>query len=210
MWFVTNQKNGASALGLQRALGLKSYRTAWTWLHKLRRAMVPPDHDRLQGIIEVGKTHVGGEARSRAIVVVAAERHEQGIGRIRLCQVADASDAHLFPFIEAVVEPGSEVDTNVVPAGLAGSGIRGTEVSIRKPLPCVREIAALLRKWLNGTHQGGVRKNHLDYYLDEFTFRFNLREPMARGLLFYHLIRQACVTGPAPYKTLVGKPPTGG
>src|SRR4029453_4943041 len=49
MWWVTTQKNGASALGLQRVLGLKSYETAWTWLHKLRRAMVRPDRDGLSG-----------------------------------------------------------------------------------------------------------------------------------------------------------------
>ena len=49
MWWVTSQKNGASAMGLQRVLGLKSYETAWTWLHKLRRAMVRPGRDRFTG-----------------------------------------------------------------------------------------------------------------------------------------------------------------
>ena len=60
MWYVTSQKNGASALGLQRVLGLGSYETAWTWLHKLRRAMVRPDRDRLTGWVEVDETYVGG------------------------------------------------------------------------------------------------------------------------------------------------------
>jgi len=60
MWWVTTQKNGASALGLQRILGLGSYETAWTWLHKLRRAMVRPGRDRLSGEVEVDETFVGG------------------------------------------------------------------------------------------------------------------------------------------------------
>jgi hypothetical protein len=60
MWYVTSQKNGASALGLQRVLGLGSYETAWTWLHKSRRAMVRPDRDRLKGWVEVDETMVGG------------------------------------------------------------------------------------------------------------------------------------------------------
>ena len=61
MWFVTSQKNGVSALGLQRVLGLGSYETAWTWLHKLRRAMVRPGRDRLRGAVEVDDTYWGGE-----------------------------------------------------------------------------------------------------------------------------------------------------
>ena len=65
MWYVTSQKNGASALGLQRVLGLGSYETAWTWLHKLRRAMIRPDRDRLSGWIEVDETFIGGLAAWR-------------------------------------------------------------------------------------------------------------------------------------------------
>jgi hypothetical protein len=61
MWYVTNQKQGASALGLQQVLGLGSYRTAWTWLHRLRRAMVRPGRDRLMGTVEVDETYLGGE-----------------------------------------------------------------------------------------------------------------------------------------------------
>jgi hypothetical protein len=66
VWFVTSQKNGVSALGLQRVLGMGSYRTAWTWMHKLRRAMVRPDRDRLDGVVEVDETSVGGRERARA------------------------------------------------------------------------------------------------------------------------------------------------
>src|SRR6267143_4520373 len=81
MWYVTSQKNGASALGLQRVLGLSSYETAWTWLHKLRRAMVRPDRDRLSGWIEVDETYIGGlqegskgrKKGDKALIVIAAE-----------------------------------------------------------------------------------------------------------------------------------------
>jgi len=57
---------------------------------------------------------------------------------------------------------------------------------------------------LLGTHQGAVSPEHLDYYLDEFTFRFNRRESKRRGLLFYRLLEQAVDTGPAPYGKIVG------
>ena len=63
MWQVTSQKHGASALGVQRVLGFGSYQTAWTVLHKLRRAMVRPGRDKLTGRIEVDETHVGGPSR---------------------------------------------------------------------------------------------------------------------------------------------------
>ena len=60
MWYVTNQKHGVSALGVQRILGLGGYQTAWTWLHKLRRAMVRPGRELLNGEVEVDETYVGG------------------------------------------------------------------------------------------------------------------------------------------------------
>jgi transposase-like protein/Zn ribbon nucleic-acid-binding protein len=120
MWWVTAQKNGASALGLQRILGLKNYRTAWTWLHKLRRAMVRPGRDRLAGTVEVDDTYLGGleeglrgrQVETKALIVVAAQEDGQGIGRIRLRQIADASAASLIRFIEDAVEPGSVVHTD--------------------------------------------------------------------------------------------------
>jgi transposase-like protein len=101
MWFVTSQKHGASALGLQRVLGLGSYNTAWTWLHRLRRAMVRPERHRLSGAIEVDETYVGGVgvkvpgrgAKRKAIVAIAAEVRGRGPGRIRMSVIADVSAA---------------------------------------------------------------------------------------------------------------------
>jgi len=111
MWFVTSQKNGVSALGLQRVLGFGSYETAWTWLHKLRRAMVRPGRDRLSGSVEVDETYVGGpeegtrgrQTKTKAIVVVAAEKDGNGIGRIRVRRVMDVSGDSLIPFVKEAV-----------------------------------------------------------------------------------------------------------
>jgi len=120
MWYVTSQKNGASALGLQRVLGLGSYETAWTWLQKLRRAMVRPDRDRLSGWIEVDETMIGGleegvagrQTESKALVVIAAEADGPGIGRIRMRVIEDASAANLHSFIQDCIEPGSMLHTD--------------------------------------------------------------------------------------------------
>jgi len=120
MWYVTSQKNGASALGLQRVLGLGSYETAWTWLHKLRRAMVRPGRDRLRGWVEVDETFIGGleegkkgrETERKALVVIAAEADGPGIGRIRLRMIPDASAGSLQAFITGSIEPGRTVHTD--------------------------------------------------------------------------------------------------
>jgi transposase-like protein len=118
---VTSQKNGVSAMGLKQVLGLGSYQTAWTMLHKLRRAMVSPGRDRLSGVIEVDETYVGGtesgvrgrQTAQKAIVVVAVELHEpRGFGRVRLRRVPDASGSSLLPFVLEAVEPGSQVRTD--------------------------------------------------------------------------------------------------
>lgn len=220
IWQVTSQKNGASALGLQRVLGLGSYQTAWTLLHKLRRAMVRPARDKLSGRIEVDETQVGGPGHkgrgspTKTLVVIAAQEEGRGIGRIRLARIADASTAQLHGFIQAAILPGSCVHTDGWKPyqGLAQFGYRH-EVSKLKgqppsaateELPRVHQVASLLKRWLLGTHQGAISPKHLDYYLDEFTFRFNRRKSASRGKLFYRLIQQAVEVSPAPYRTLVG------
>jgi transposase-like protein len=220
VWYVTNQKNGVSALGLQRILGI-DYRTAWTWLHKLRRAMVRPGRDQLCGTVEVDETYVGGpelgvsgrETQTKSIVVVAAEESGRGIGRIRLGTVQDVSAASLIPFVEEVIRPGTRVHTDGWPgySGLRAKGYRHKVTKIKRSerlahelLPRVHRVAALLKRWILGTHHGSISDRHLDYYLDEFTFRFNRRRSRARGLLFYRLLQQAVHADPAPYATIVG------
>ena len=221
MWFVTSQKNGVSALGLQRVLGLGSYETAWTWLHKLRRAMVRPGRDYLTGAIEVDETYVGGpeagrrgrETATKAIVAVAAEKSGRGIGRIRLRRMKDVSAASLLPFVQGAIAAGSVVYTGgwrgyygLVAAGYEHevSVINGGPDPAHVVMPRVHIVASLLKRWLLGTHQGGIQHQHLDYYLDEFTFRFNRRRSQARGLLFHRLAQQAVAVGPAPYHQIIG------
>lgn len=211
MWYVTNQKSGVSALGLQRVLGLGSYHTAWNWLHKLRRAMVRPGRDRLSGVVEVDEIFIGGErpgkrgrgAEGKALVVIAAQEGETGIGRIRMQRVADAAGESLEPAVWDMVEPGSVVRTDGWRGynGLTELGYQHN-VARKNPdlgnnlLPLVNRVASLLKRWILGTHQGAVQHSHLEYYLDEYTFRFNRRTSKSRGLLFYRLLSQAIDLGP--------------
>ena len=211
MWYVTNQKLGVSALGLQRVLGLGSYHTAWNWLHRLRRAMVRPGRDRLAGVVEVDEIFIGGErpgkrgrgAGGKALVVLAVQEADQKIGRIRMRRVADAAGESLEPAVWEMVEPGSTVRTDGWRGynGLSELGYQhavvGKDPAVGKNLlPLVNRVASLLKRWLLGTHQGAVQHSHLDYYLDEYTFRFNRRSSGSRGLLFYRLISQAIDLGP--------------
>jgi transposase-like protein/ribosomal protein L37AE/L43A len=220
MWWVTSQKNGASALGLQRVLGLGSYKTAWSWLHKLRRAMVRPGRDRLRGRVEVDETYLGGveegvrgrQTEAKALIAVAAEEDGMGIGRIRMATIRDASSESLMPFVSEAVERGSVVHTDgwlgYEPLPKRGyrhkiTFLEGPE-SASRLLPRVHRVVSLLKRWLVGTHQGAVSHEHLDYYLDEFTFRFNRRKSRSRGKLFYRLAQQAVTVDPVPYKSMVG------
>jgi len=222
IWDVTNQKLGASALGVQRVLGLGSYRTAWNWLHKLRRAMVRPGRDRLAGIVEVDETFIGGPqpgkrgrgAAGKTLVLIAAQVQSHKIGRIRLARIANASAANLERVVRQAIEPQTCIQTDgwVGYSGMTALGykhevIRPTAELGENLLPRVNRVASLLKRWLLGTHQGAVGPNHLDYYLDEFTFRFNRRTSRSRGLLFYRLMQQAVALQPILGKALVGGRP---
>lgn len=215
MWWVTTQKNGASALGLQRVLGLKSYETAWAWLHKLRRAMVRPGRDRLTGRVEVDECYVGGLEEGlpdrlnleKVLVVVAAQQDGPRIGRIRMRQIIDASAESLVPFVQDAVEPGSTIHTDgwsgYLPLEKKGYDhevtiLKGKKKTASQLMPRVHRVIALLKRWLMGTHQGAVSHKHLDYYLDEFTFRFNRRRSKGRGKLFFRLVQQAVAIEPVP------------
>ncbi len=218
MWHVTSQKNGASALGLQRVLGLGSYKTAWALLHKLRRAMVRPGRDRLTGTVEVDETYWGADQEpvtgrltyDKALIVIAAQADGAGLGRIRLRRVPDLTKATLHGFIAQAVEPGGTVRTDGLNAYLGLSGyvhdrrVQGPAAEAAgKLLPRVHRVASLLKRWLLGTHQGAIGHEYLDYYLDEFTFRFNRRKSASRGKLFYRLAQQAVQVAPVPFDSLV-------
>jgi transposase-like protein len=206
-------------LGLQRALGLGSYRTAWTWLHKLRRAMVRPGRDRLMGQVEGDETSLGApepgvrgrQTRRKTLIVVAAQVDGRGIGRIRMRRVKEASAANLHPFVRDAVAPGSVLRTDGW-EGYLGLPTQGYTHAVAPPrrraaadelLPRVHLVVSLLKRWLLGTHHGGVSHAHLDYYLDEFTFRFNCRTSRHRGKLFDRLVQQAVLVEPVPYKAMI-------
>lgn len=215
--FVTSQKNGASALGLQRVLALGSYKTAWALLHKLRRAMVRPGRDRLTGTIEVDETYWGGQeegvtgrlTHDKALIIIAAQEDGLGLGRIRLARIPDVTQATLHGFIAQAVEPGAVVRTDGLKAylGLVGyhhqRRVRGPDPkAAAQLLPRVHLVASLLKRWLLGTHQGAIGHDYLDYYLDEFTFRFNRRKSQSRGKLFYRLVQQAAQGAPATFDAI--------
>lgn len=222
IWFVTSQKNGASALGLKHVLGLGSYQTAWTCLHKLRHAMLRPGRDQLCGRIEVDETYVGGSdvggkrgrgSERKEIVIIAVEVHSpKGFGRVRMRRIPDVSGVSLAPFVCDIAEKGSEILTDGWGGynELSKCGYRHERVVLSDTgdpahvsMPGVHRVAALLKRWLISTHQGSVSGKHLDYYLDEYTFRFNRRTSRSRGMLFYRLIQQAAMTAPLPYRQIV-------
>src|SRR5664280_2415572 len=220
MWWVTTQKNGASALGMQRVLGLKSYETAWTWLHKFRRAMIRPGRELLSGRVEVDECFIGSpedQLRGRGnvdktLVVVATEEDGKGIGRIRFRQIPNASADALNLFIQESVEPGSVIHTDgwrgYSTVGSLGythevTVLKGKKEAASELLPRVHLVISLLKRWLIGTHQGAVSHKHLDYYMDEFTFRFNRRRSKSRGKLFFRLAQQAVAVDPVTYYGIV-------
>lgn len=216
MWYVTSQKSGLSAINLWRIMGLGSYKTAWSILHKLRRAMVRPGRDRLEGVVEVDETYWGAQedgvigrlTEDKAIVIVAAQEDGAGIGRVRMRRIPDVTKASLHAFIAENIELGSTIRTDGLNAylGLNGyvhdrkvqSGQKGRE----HIMPKVHLVVSLLKRWLLGTHQGAIGQGHLDDYLNEFTFRFNRRKSRSRGKLFYRLAQQAVQTEPVLFGSL--------
>jgi transposase-like protein len=230
IWLVTNQKHGTSALDLQRAIGM-SYETAWTVLHKLRRTMVREGRESLAGVVEVDESYVGGVvpgrrgrgALGKAIVAIAVERLGVGdrskrvaLGRARLQRIPNVQMATLTDFVLDTCDLDAIVYTDhwggYNDLGNAGFTHMKTNVSAsgdpaHVAMPCVHRVASLMKRWLLGTHQGGVSIRQLDFYLDEFVFRFNRRKSRSRGLLFHRLMEQAVATTPKPAKVIVGGRP---
>jgi transposase-like protein len=172
--------------------------------------MVRPGRDRLTGDVEVDETYVGGveegvhgrETEKKSIVVIAVEvLSPKGFGRTRMRRIPDCSEATLTPFVLESIEPGAVVRTDGwkgyssaklttagyvhLPKNISGSGDPAHVV-----MPGVHRVAALLKRWILSTHQGSVSDKHLDYYLDEYSFRFNRRTSRNPGKLFYRLTQQ--------------------
>jgi transposase-like protein len=228
-WYLTNQKQGVSALGLQRVLGLGSYQTAWTMLHRFRRAVVRSGRERLKGHVEVDETYLALTDRlepispvrrknstAKVLIIIAVERLQpKGFGRLRLRRISNDSAAHVIPFVQEAIEPGSKVRTDGSAAyrSLGDLGyeheravILGSNLPAHVSMPGVHRVASLIKRWILGTHHGSVQPEHLDSYLEEFVFRFNRRTSGSRGMLFYRLLQQAVVTAPVTYQDVVNQP----
>jgi hypothetical protein len=207
-----------SALGLQRVLGLGSYQTAWAWLHKLRRAMALPGRELLCGVIEVDESCRGASSRGRWPPAGRQGRDRRG-GRHRARAGADQTDLGrdrdtLTGFVLDNVARGSEVRTDAWTGyddiGRFHFSHVVTNMSAAATPPTSRCPTCISSRrcsnvWILGTHQGSISHHQLDYYLDEFTFRFNRRRARHRGLLFYRLLEGAIATHPRPYMILIDR-----
>jgi len=219
IWHITSQKNGTSALGLQRVLGIGSYKTAWTWLHKLRQAMVRPVRDRLSGRIEVDETYFGRPkkggklsrgAENKVLAAIAVETDGKIVGRIRINVLEDLSRRSLHNFIQESVEPGSIIVTDGWKGyyGLENIGYRHEIIKHQNDdalLPHVHTVISLVKRWIMGKLQGSCSSEHMAYYFDEYTFRFNRRKSKSRGLLFYRLLQNAVQIEPVTYNKIIEK-----
>jgi ribosomal protein L37AE/L43A/transposase-like protein len=217
MWHICSQKNGMSALGLQRVLGLGSYRSAWLMLHKLRRAMVRPHRERLQGVVEVDETYwgapetgvaTGRQTVSKALIIIAAEVSGRGIGRIRMQKISTFDRKTVHQFIRESIEEGSVVCTDGLHSYRELLGythdrkVQRNQEKGNVLLSRVHLAISLFKRWMLGTLQGGVPHKYLEDYLNEFVFRFNRRKSASRGKLFLRLAQQATQIDPVPYKII--------
>jgi transposase-like protein len=232
-WFlaihlVTSSKGGIAATELKRQMGFGSYGTAWTWLHKIRKAMVRPGREPLAERVEVDETHVGGVrpgkrgrgAAGKTLVGGAVETGRgkargRRLGRLRLARLPDASATSLEGFLAANVAKPAAVTTDGWSGygGLPAAGYGHEPISLDASwgdaalrLPAIHLVFSLAKRWLLGTHHGAVSKKHLPAYLDEYVFRFNRRTAERVSHLFARLIEQAVQTKPATYRDVVATP----
>jgi transposase-like protein len=191
--------------------------------------MVRPDRERLKGVVEVDETYLSISDRGapmpedqrkrrknrthQELVVIAVELLQpRGFGRIRLRRIDNDSAEQVVPFVQENIEPAAKVRTDGSAAyrELQGLGyahqrtvMLGSEVPAHVSMAGVHRVAALIKRWILGTHHGSVQPAHLDAYLDEFVFRFNRRISASRGMLFYRLLQQAVITDPVTYDDVV-------
>jgi transposase-like protein len=218
-WYVTNQKQGVSALGLKNVTGV-SYQTAWSMLHKYRSAMVRPDRGRLSGDVEVDESYIGGVkpgkrgrgAHGKTLVGIAVELDSpRGFGRARMQVLKNFEAVTVLQFVRDNVETGSVVITDGAKAyeSLPAFGYTHKGFNVKQSgqkahvlLPAVHRVASLVKRWLLGTHQGAVEPAHLQSYLNEFCFRFNRRRSRQRGMLFFRLLELAVDADAATYENI--------
>ena len=226
IYLVTSSKGGISAMELKRQMGFGSYQTAWSWLHKIRQAMVRPERAPLAARVEADETYVGGPqagpagprrrparpgspARSRAVAAKPAGAAWAGCvwpwcptSRPRASKASSPPD---------VARPATvATDGWSGYAGLAAAGYGHEPLNLSASwgdaalrLPAIHLVFGLAKRWLLGTHHGAVSKKHLPAYLDEFVFRFNRRTAKSLSHRFARVIQQAVLTRPTTYRSLV-------
>lgn len=185
-YLVTTHTPGMSALQFQRQVGVNNYETVFNMLHKLRSAMVRQERTKLSGLVEVDEAYIGAEihgppgrgAKGKAIIVGAVDLNGNYANRVRLKVIPNVTGNTLKKFIQDNVEVGSAIKTDdwVGYYGLDNIGYRHITSS---QLTHIHRVIGNLKTWLRGTHHG-VSPQHLQAYLNEYTFRFNRRKtPMA-------------------------------
>lgn len=185
--------------------------------------MVRKGREKLTGMVEVDETYIGGEeigtgkqgrgAEEKSLIVVATECIGKQIGRVRFKIIPNASKENLLTFIEENIEYGSTIITDGWPSYASISQdkeyehivkvISGSGKNAHELLPHVHMVDSLIKRWINGTHQGKISTKHLEYYLDEFVFRFNRKLSNHRGKLFFRLMQQAVTTSPMTYNEII-------
>ena len=227
IYLVTSSKGGIAATELQRQMGFGSYQTAWSWLHKIRKAMIRPDRAPLAVRVEADETYVGGArpgrpgrgAAGKTLVAGAVEAGRgkargRRLGRLRLALLPDAGAQSLEGFLAANVAQPAAVATDGWSgyADLPAKGYRHEPINLSAAwgdaalrLPAIHLVFGLAKRWLLGTHHGAVGKKHLPAYLDEFVFRFNRRTARSVSHRFARVIEHAVQIQPTTYSTLVAK-----
>jgi len=214
MWFravfeIAARRNGISAKDLQRIMGFGSYKTAWSWLHKLRAALVRPGREPLGPFVQIDEALVGGKGGPhKELVLVAAEAN----GRVRLAHVENNDEGTLKRFADGQIAAG----THVVTDGLASYnseslGKRPHDMIVQTKqerrendaLQGCHWTISLLKRWLLGTHGGAVRDKHLQAYLDEFAFRHNRRKTNGVGRIAARVIDNLVAREPLPMQKLI-------
>jgi hypothetical protein len=217
-YLMATHSNGIAALQLQKQLGLGSYKSAWLLAGKLRRAMVAPDRSPLAGLVEIDETAIplrtkadppeGGQGRSRQgkmLVAGAVEVRDGGPGRVRLAAIANFSAASLYAFIAVNVAAGATAKTDGWPAYEGAPGVTHDPhvigpMAAHVVLPWTHRMFSNLKRWALGVYHG-LRRKHLQSYLDEFVFRFNRR--CARHAAFRSLLSSVVARKPTTYRMLI-------
>jgi transposase-like protein len=214
MWFravfeISTRRTGISAMDLMRIMGFGSYKTAWTWLHKLRAALVRPEREPLGPFVEMDEALVGGKGGPhKELVLVAAEAG----GRVRLAHAATNDKETLKRFADGQIAPDARVITDGLPSYDSESlGARLHEAKVqtkaeRRDSDAIQSChwtISLLKRWLLGTHAGAVRPKHLQAYFDEYAFRHNRRKTNGVGRIAARVIERLVMHQPLTMRSLI-------